>query len=772
MNIRVNGRLLSSVAIVAVVQLSTPAFAQTADERESQATAEGGIAEIVVTANKREESAQKVPVAISVYSDEMLEQRGVQDISRLELTTPGLTFAQRGNDFKPTIRGANSENTFRDNPPPIGFFVDGIYKPTASSQSGAFLDVSRVEVLKGPQGTLFGRNTLGGTINVITNKPRLGEFDFSIDTGVSNYAGLKAEAMVNVPVGNSMALRLAGSRARRDGYVRNLGPGEDLGAQDDLSIRASLLFEPSDAFSATLAGYMYHSKGSSLGSFGYQCRGTLRDPATGRTSNMGVYDPVCPRAGSLGAPADPGPWEVYRDSPYGRNLKDQVISLDMQYDAGGVTLRSLTSYTDFENYSEADADYSSNHFQIESYTEYMTAFTQEFQILSPDSGPLKWVAGLYFSDQQSDQSYRKSAFTGEISNAGLRLPDNGGCAGQVYATAPDPGTPVCPAFRDNGQPGAKTYGAFAQATYSLTDTFRITAGARYTKDDKSFKTIFDQAQGRTTEHASFEKATWRAGLEADLSSRNMAYATVSTGFLSGGYNTDRSTFRPQSVTAYEIGMKNRFAGGAVQLNVSAYYNDFKDLLAGRLITDPTTGAVITVQDNGGAIKAKGVEFDLQAAPTDELKIFGTLSLQDSKYGYFLLANRFSLGSNTPDSEGNTIQLEGRRTPWAPSVQGSLGVSYDIETGAGTFTPYAQLAYVGEHYTTGLQQFDQAKQDGYAKIDLRLGYASLDGHWTAQAYVENLTNEAVLQHTIIGGNGIIQSSWGMPRMYGFKVGYRY
>ena len=211
----------------------------------------------------------------------------------------------------------------------------------------------------------------------------------------------------------------------------------------------------------------------------------------------------------------------------------------------------------------------------------------------------------------------------------------------------------------------------------------------------------------------------------------------------------------------------------MQLNVAAYMNDFDELLASKLITDPSTGAVITVQDNAGEIKSKGIEVDFKSLPSENSYLNATLTWQDSKYGDFLLANRFDLGSNTPAAAGNTIQLRGETTPWAPTLSSSISAGYYIETdGMGMFTPHLQLSYSGEHYTTGNQQFDLAKQDAYVKVDFRVYWQSNDDNWTAQAFVENLTDEVVLHHTIIGGNDIIQSSWSKPRMYGVKVGYRF
>ena len=225
------------------------------------------------------------------------------------------------------------------------------------------------------------------------------------------------------------------------------------------------------------------------------------------------------------------------------------------------------------------------------------------------------------------------------------------------------------------------------------------------------------------------------------------------------------------MTAYEIGMKNRFANDRVQLNLAAYFNDFTNLLASALVVDPVTGSIQIFAANGGEIEAKGFEAELMAVPIDGLTIGATLAWQDSQYGDFLISNSFMEGSNTPLEAGNTIQQEGNDTPWAPDLAGSLFASYDIETPLGVLTPMIQVAYSGEHWTTGLQQHILAKQDDYVKSDLRLRWQPDNPSWTVEAFVENVSDEAVLHHTIIGGNDIVQASWSTPRMYGIKVSYR-
>ncbi len=728
--------------------------------------------EIIVTAQKREQNAQDVGIAITAFDQSSLESAGINDVSRLDLVTPGLSFAQRGNDFKITIRGANAENTFRDVSPPVGVFVDGVYKPTASQAGAAFFDVQRVEVLKGPQGTLFGRNTLGGAINVITNKPSVDDFGYGIDVTTGSYAHFKPEFFINAPLSDSFAVRLAGMYEIRDGYVENHGPGKDLAEVDKRNIRLSALWNVSEDLDLLATLLHYETGGTSLSSFGYQSLGTLRNE-TGATDNNGTHDPINARYGSLGARTDSGPWDIYRDGDYDLDNEETVITLEANWDLGSVAVKSITSYTDFTNFSSADSDFSENLFAQEQYEETLEGFTQEIQLISnKEDAALEWVLGAFYADEEYNQTFMRIPVMGEIANDGSRLPAEGRCLNQLFATAGDPTAPVpCPSFTGNGMPTVESVGVFGQATYHFSDSFRATVGARWNQDDKSLNRDIWIAAGDPDESTNFEKVTWRAGFEWNMREDNMLYATVSTGFLSGGHNFNRTHFDQQEVTAYEIGMKNRFADNRVQLNVAAYLNDFTNLLASALVVDPVTGSIQIFAANGGEIEARGFEAELLAIPIENLTMGATLSWQDSEYGDFLISNSFIEGSNTPAEAGNTIQQRGKQTPWAPDIAGSLFAAYDVNTSVGVLTPMIQLAYSGEHWTTGLQQHILADQDAYVKTDLRLRWQPNNPSWSIEAFVENVTEEEVLHHTIIGGNDIVQAMWSTPRFWGLKLKYR-
>ena len=749
--------------------------------------------EVVVTAQKREQNAQDVGKSVNVFGSQALDRGGVTDVSRLELITPGLAFAQRGNDYKLTLRGANAENTDRAEPVPIGVFVDGVYRVRAAQAGNAFLDVASVEVLKGPQGTLFGRNTLGGAVLITTNRPRTESNSFRISATGGNYGLSKIEGVANWAASDTFAVRIAAAKADADGWIENLGSSNDLGEVDDLAIRASASWELSDSFSALLSHFHYDSGGSALGAYGYQSRGTLRDPdptstvpiQDRQTHAFGIYDPVNPRGGALGTRADLGPWEIYRDSPFIREVTEDTTILELLWETDSLSVKSLTSVTDYHNLANVDGDYSEGRLLEESRLDDMEAVSQELLISSNSDGGLEWVAGVYYAKEDYNQAFFRNwlGFSGTADEAAAGTPNLAEC-GNAFSTLPraavadanDPNA-VCPG-QFAGNPTdleASTIGVFVHGSYALSDAVRLSAGVRYSEDDKDYlggRTLRSTGVlGETVQTGtspanseSWDQVTWEIGIEAEVFDDSLFYGSVSTGFLSGSFNPNGSTFDQQEVIAYELGLKNRLMGDRVELNFSAYRNEFSDMLAGILDAQSLTQKV-----NGGSINANGLEVDMKALVTEKLMVYASMSLQDSTYDSFGAANRFQLGGTGPVG---FVDLSGRDTPWAPSVAGNLSVSYDIEGRFGLLTPHLQIAYSGSHWTTGLQQFPLAKQAAYAKFDARLFWSSPNEHWTAQAYVQNLSNEAVLQHTIVGGSDIIQVSWGKPRMYGLRIGYEF
>lgn len=733
---------VSTIALIAAV----PAYAQDS-EADAGPTADKGIAEIVVTAQRREENLQDVPISVSAFTAEQILARGTTDIGRLEGLVPGFTFGRSGQDARPAIRGVRTENVGVNGDTTIGFFVDGVYQSRASQATTGFVDIERVEVQRGPQGTLYGRNTFGGNIAITSAQPILGELRAGLDVTVGEFGRFRTDAFVNVPLGDTLAVRLAGSYEESDGWVKNVNPlGNNLFDDDSRYFRATVLWEPNDAFSAAIKFDYSTREGAGGSAFGYKFLGSYFDVGSRqqlynatpvalntRPGNRdGVNDllPGGTATSDLGVPlfAPANGYRIDTDQPTVLDLENKAVTANLAYDFGGVTLRSITGYTDFGAIRTSDTDFSGNQIGVDYQDTRAETFSQELQLLSSDSASrLDWVVGAYYFHDKLTGVFINQQLPRIIRNVtpNLNLPQNG--AG----------------FYDQQRATTESIAFYGQATYEVVDNLRVTAGLRWTEDTKDFAfananailptagtppvpqgtaitlntgPIPDSAFGRqgaatnctftsfplprsgfqclaanttvltgaTYDTAKFRKATWRLAVDYDLTPENLLYGSVSTGFRSGGFNSGQGpaalqpTFSPEEVTAYEIGSKNRFFDNTVQLNLAAFYNRYSSLQEQRQV--PQGSTTLSIIENSGRARAYGVEAELLWQPAPGLEIGANLAWLNAKYtdydqvpapfGTSILVNDASVTTPTIVN-GVQIAAAGQRRVFAPGYDCGL-----------------------------------------------------------------------------------------------------
>jgi iron complex outermembrane receptor protein len=622
--------LLSSAALVMALCAPQVAVAQTASSDLAEEA--GGIGEIIVTAQRREENLQDVPISVSAFSAEEIAEKGLTDVSRLEGLVPGFTFGRSGVDARPAIRGVRTESVDVNADTTIGMFVDGIYQSRASQATLGFIDLERVEVQRGPQGTLYGRNTFGGNISIVSARPDTSKFSGGGDFTFGANNQVRVTSYLNAPLGEAAALRVAGGYEKSNGWVKNVNPtGGNLFDDDNGYVRASLLVKPSDNLTATFK-VDYAKRGGNGGSaFGYKLVGSYFDvPSNQQLFNAtpiilntrggnrdGIIDAPLPTDQGIPLFAAGNPYLINNDFRGSLKLRNTGLSANIAYDFGGVTLKSITGYSDFKTTRTQDTDFSSSQIGADYQFTSAKTISQELQLVSNDSGPLEYVIGAYFFHDKLNGTFINEQFV------------------QIV-----PGDTRPPAVRQAGgfyqefRAKTESLAGYAQASYAITDKLKLTGGIRYTNDKKDFQfananevlpfvagapvtTAITLATGNipaasfgvqgaptnctyvtiplpqpgfrclpadttrfvgaTFNTATFNKVTWRVGLDYQVNDDSLLYASASTGFSSGGFNGSqaaaalgRSTFAPQTVTAYEIGSKNRFADDTVQLNLSAY----------------------------------------------------------------------------------------------------------------------------------------------------------------------------------------------------------
>ena len=736
--------LLSSAAISS---LTGPTFANAQDAPKS--SAEGDPTVITVTAQRRTEAIQAVPLSISAISGLQIKNANVTTADRLEQLIPGIRMGRSGSDLRPAMRGTYTENVSATGDPRFGIYIDDIYQ-SRTSQVPPIVDLARVEVQKGPQGTLYGRNSFGGNIVFHSALPT-DKFEGGLDLLSSNYSRYRVEAFVNVPLGEGLALRLAGLSEDTKGYVKNIGSGNDYGGETQKFLRGTLKIEPAALpdLQVVLRASHLDLGGQGLGGFGYKILGTLVDPSLIRTPGQpltyngvtyalpngfngnswtGMGMPIDTRfrdgipdvnGADIGIPTIDDPYKVNYAGNILRKGSQSQLGATVSYDIGGIRLRSITSFADFElirtggSLTPVLLNYS--------YAQTTTkTFTQELQVMSNESvkSPLAWIAGgYYFEDTARDRSVTNvnrsyvtaTAPTGQqYYPFGFTYLPSG--TGLNQSTAYDSFSAI--------QQKTRSLAAYGQLSYTFFDQLTLTSGVRQTKDEKDFMTtrfntaatgpgsyfshsIDDpvdyacagfvpanaasvsasptavaQAYNFECGNKTYSYMTYRLAADYKLDRNHMVYTSFSTGTHAGGFNTGVVTiagvrtllpFAPEKVKAFEVGSKNTFYDRKLTLNAAAFLNDYTDLQAQTSIPNPNAPltSVIALVQNIGKDRAYGFDLSAVLRPTKDLRMnfdYNWLNAKQLDYA----VNTFNFGGAagfcgiTPScvassGEANTVQ---------------------------------------------------------------------------------------------------------------------
>ena len=746
------------------------------------------IEEITVTAQKREQGLQGTAVAVTALSGSDLSANGVVDISRLETLAPGLQLGLSGNDPRPAMRGARTQQV-EANDVAIAFYTDGLYRPRHGQALAGFVDVDRVEVLRGPQGTLFGRNSLGGLIHVISNRPQFSQVDYGVALTAGDYNRARIEGFVNVPFSDSVALRVAAVRETRDPYVENDLTGDSGGLKDtdNTYIRGQLAFAPTDTFDLTLRAEYWRDDSNGNGDFGYKVLGVPVNPATGLTNGVSgeMQDRIgrstecagtCGRfgagldetstgGGNTAAPTIPDPFRIARDSNPVRDVEETTLAADANWGMGFADLRITLAYMDYTELRLADADLSFYN-TLQAGNDIASETTsQEIQLTSNSDGNLEWVAGLFFFQEQLENAFLWQDISTVVDN----VPDQ-----EINQWAP---------WMNQIRLDTTSAAAYAQLTYGFTDTFRMTVGARYTDDQRDWD-IYGQDPNDLSvpsftnpellgASGDWSKTTWKLGAEWDVSDASFLYAHVSTGFLAGnaqGAFSGDGSYDEQLVTAYEIGSKNTLADGTLVLNASLYFNDYEDLLSTRF--EDAGGTTLAFSDNAGEIQALGLELEADWLPTDSLRLGAKIAIQQAEYGDFVTPNVFQEGGDTINGVDNLFQLDGLQVQMSPDFTATLLGSYDFFLTGGALIRPAITFYYSDSYRADDAPFFFGNQDSFTKTDLSISWVSASGDWNIRAFVNNIEDEATLTKVTRYGGDVAIADFSAPRTWGVTLGFRY
>lgn len=804
--------LAASTALASATLWMTPAFAQDAAPQTAQPDYGS---DIIVTATRRETTLQSTPIAVSAFGQAQLDRQQVKDVTDLARFVPSLQFNQQGDQSAVllTLRGIGNDSAYTEvADPEVAIYVDGIYSPRAQGASVLMYDMERVEVLRGPQGTLFGRNATVGALSLISAKPKLGEFGGNVEVVAGNYDRLGVRGAINIPVTDTLAFRVAFVTDRHDGYA-DFQPAPDVPginrsafittgkkyyAADQQSGRVSMLWQPSERFSWNLSAEGFLDNGAPV-------IGLLQTPRPGTKR-----------------------WSTLSDTAPDTDRYSVAVRSTMNYDVtDGIQLSYIAGWSRIGGSTQTDADAGAlpptgqvdadgNDLPLGAFGENRTLSSRydfqshEVQLKSTGEQAIDWILGAYYSHEKNrirfDIDQRNGYRDGTFSWAGSFIQANR----QIDSRA-----------------------VFGQAVWHVSDALRVTGGLRYTSDKKediggrnvTFSGcpatlpadacqggIFGAYPNATADELAallpgfsissndvkgkWDKLTYLARVDADLAEDVLGYASISTGFKSGNIQDNAGLTDPETLTNYEVGLKSRFLDRRVTLNLAAYYSDFKGYQVNQAVTfRDDAGNVVRSQmitQNAKGAKAYGLEAEMVANLTDSDRLQFSGTLQKTK-----LEELESVDGRLYDGGklSSIAQLKGNELAHAPRFSATLSYEHDFELASGAkitprFTTHYEtkswLSYfngdanpfvnpndpVDNMPNRGTNGTDWDRQKAYFRSDASIRFVSPDQKYSVEAFVQNIENGKI--RTGAGSFGaprydpIFLSNLQPPRTWGVRA----
>jgi iron complex outermembrane receptor protein len=723
-------------------------------------------ADIIVTATRFETLASKTPIALTAVSGDALRTAGITNPTALGDQVPSVMI-NRNNGLQITIRGVTSADGTEKGDPSAAFMADGVYIARQQAQEVSFFDISRVEVLRGPQGTLYGRNTTAGAVNVITNRPDLTKFSGSVDAAYGNYNNTQVTAVLNTPVNENLGLRFGVNYDHRDSFLK---PGANLNAnlnpfKDNLSGRVTALLK-FDHGELVVRGDYSSMKGISTNTLPTSnfysnyatALGTPVNNSQGKTNDQLL---------TLTPPTTDGLYNLAIANNLKRDNASYGGTAEFKYDFGAVTLNYVGSYREFKRH-EGNYSYYANGMAPNKFDGWYWQNSQELRLSTNGTGPFRAQVGAYYFKERASIDffiYNRILTAGRVQQ---------GQAGYAFG------------FPQHYVMSSSAAG-FGQLTYSPMEALHITGGIRYTADEKArygftatcSVDINCAAPGDilTPNRADrkYKKTTWKVGVDYNVTPATMLYGTVSTGYKAGGFNDgcEAGTFagctlpastlyyQPETLTAYEIGAKTALFDRRLRLNLSIFHYDYNNLQLTQVGPFCAGGTNCTQTTNAASAKIDGVEVEANASLTQHDKLDFSLSYLNARYGTFY-----------PNSVlYPTLNLQGTKLDRSPSLtlMGGINHTFPLANGAEV------VAGVRSRYSTSykmiaLSIYAQFNQPSYTATEATVTYNAPEKRYYVQGFIKNIENTLLVTAVGAGVNGTMQVS--DPRTFGVRAGLKF
>ncbi|NKI16041.1 TonB-dependent receptor [Spongiibacter sp. KMU-166] len=677
--------------------------------------------EVVVTAQKREENIQDVPISIQAFSGDLLAAKGINDPIDLPTITPGMTYSAITGFTLVYIRGVGSDVFLPNGEASVATYVDGVYFPLNAGLAQSFGSIERLEILKGPQGTLFGRNTTGGAINVTTKSPTE-EFTAELSGSYARFEDIRFSANVGGPITESLMANIGIIANRSENYYKNEGPpieGKLEDAKED-GLRAKLLWMPTDELEILLTYYALSSETSKF--------------------NMTVAE-AKPAGATAGVAPASSPYHDHTDAPQYSTTDVSVGILNIEYDLGWATFKSISGWQDTQYFTLTDFDGSNMPIAAFDGTAILKSFSQEIQLLSTDAPEwLEWIVGAYYMDV-SEASFNPQLAPFSTDSIYVSIPPLGDALSDLDLIPQS-------TLQMFGLMKTKSTSVFGQATWAMTDTLSLTLGGRYQEEERAISETssvmeFDddpQSQTICCNPSSFSEEETNFSPKATLdyapNDSLLIYTTWAKGYKSGTFNlvnilVPSNYVHPEVVTSYEFGVKSELFDSAVRLNAAIFHNEVQN--SQQQFISLFSGG-ITQLENAGGLEIEGAEFDLTWHITDQLAFNAGAAYLDGVYTDFKNASGYEPGTGTYT---NTLDLTGNSTVRTPEWSANASLSYTFAVPGGTLE-----SVVDGYYNSGYFYDTQnvAEQPEYYLINARFSYFHEDTGIRFTVFGKNLNDE--------------------------------
>ncbi len=779
------------LAVISILASAHSAYGQ--EKPDTPATA--SLPEVVVTATKRATSLQRTPLAVTAISGADLEKAHVQTVADLAYLVPSFQGTTQGDHgvITMTLRGIGNDSAKTEYADPeIAIFVDGIYAPRAEGAAALLFDMESIEVLRGPQGTLWGRNSTVGAVNMQTAKPVLKEQFGNTEGGLGNYNRIGLRGSFNVPISDTVAMRFAIAKEQHDGYVDFQAPrrytiaqqqaayiagggtlasfqpinynlfvqgGQKYNAQNQSAARISLLWKPSSALSWNISYEKFLDRGTPN-------MDLMQNPRQGESFWSALID-TAPR--------------LERDTDTFRSRVDYAIndSMNLSYVAGYSRFTGSGTFDQDRGIQVPTSFNTGATFQEDrtNWSKY-TNYSHEVAVQSTGKRDVDWILGAYYAAEDNGIRFDIPIFNGT-----------------QQGTVGWQGSFIQP------KETAKSSAVFTQATLNLGDALHLTGGLRYTNDKRENiggrghgwvydatapQTPIDPSRNPAAPGSGFSdgccndgtytnsKVTWLARANYEFDKDTMVYASVSTGYKSGSVQDGGKTYGPETLKNYEIGAKQAFWGRKIKFNNSFYYSDFTGFqFSSPVLNSDGTRSFLTKNAEGA--KVSGFESELAAQLTSDDRLLLTAAFTKTKLGKLLgLSNDYSLPACAADpSFGGCLDVTGNKLAHAPSFAAQIQYEHTIHLEkSATLTPRISFHYQTESWLSIFNLGDPDKQKAYTRTDIGTRYAS-GSNWYADVFVRNVENAKIKTSAAGGGNGgIFVAQYLPPRTYGINVGFNF